>query len=157
MNYHPVIKAKNISFFLSVDGEIDSSLAINNFWKQKKMVFLPVLDPNISGHLLFIEYKSQTNLVLNKFKILEPEINIYKSISLNKIDIMLVPLVAFDIKGNRLGLGGGFYDRTLNNWKRNNFLPIGIAYDFQLVNNLPNEKWDIPLPVIITPSKIWQW
>ncbi|WP_338419098.1 5-formyltetrahydrofolate cyclo-ligase [Candidatus Pantoea edessiphila] len=152
-----MIKSKNIASFLSIDGEIDTSSAIKHFWQQKNNVFLPVINPMISGGLFFIKYNSKTNLILNKFNILEPKLAQYKPIELNQIDVMLVPLVAFDLNGQRLGLGGGFYDRILKNWKNNSFLPIGLAHDFQLVNSLPILHWDIPLPVVITPSKIWEW
>ncbi|WP_241973712.1 5-formyltetrahydrofolate cyclo-ligase [Candidatus Pantoea edessiphila] len=157
MNYDPLVPARNIASFLSIDGEIDTSLLIRKFWIQRKNVFLPVLHPSLSRQLLFVKYTKKTNLILNKFNILEPSLYRNQSIESNKIDIMLVPLVAFDLKGQRLGLGGGFYDRTLKDWKKTSLLPIGLAYDFQLINEIPIEEWDIPLPVIITPSKIWKW
>ncbi|ADO10697.1 Uncharacterized protein ygfA [Pantoea vagans C9-1] len=70
---------------------------------------------------------------------------------------MLVPLVAFDQHGQRLGMGGGFYDRTLQNWRQHGFLPVGLAHDCQQVDSLPVAEWDVPLPAVMTPSKLWQW
>ncbi|MGL4515240.1 MAG: 5-formyltetrahydrofolate cyclo-ligase, partial [Shewanella sp.] len=62
----------------------------------------------------------------------------------------------FDIRGNRMGMGGGYYDRTLANGQDNGQpLPMGYAHDCQQVPNLPCEHWDVPLPVIITPSRVW--
>jgi 5-formyltetrahydrofolate cyclo-ligase len=60
--------------------------------------------------------------------------------------------VAFDETGARLGMGGGFYDRTLTHWQKINTYPIGIAHDCQRVESVPIESWDIPLPEIITPN-----
>ena len=67
------------------------------------------------------------------------------------------PLVAFDEYGQRLGMGGGFYDRTLQNWQHYKTQPVGYAHDCQLVEKLPVEEWDIPLPAVVTPSKVWEW
>ncbi|MNP71069.1 5-formyltetrahydrofolate cyclo-ligase family protein [compost metagenome] len=54
-------------------------------------------------------------------------------------------------------MGGGFYDRTLQNWQQHGLQPVGYAHDCQCVEALPVEKWDIPLPAVVTPSKAWQW
>ena len=76
---------------------------------------------------------------------------------LSQLDVLVTPLVAFDESGQRLGMGGGFYDRTLQNWQQHGLQPVGYAHDCQAVEKLPVEKWDIPLPAVVTPSKIWQW
>lgn len=67
--------------------------------------------------------------------------------------MIVTPLVAFDDNGNRMGMGGGFYDRTLAQVKDNKPLAVGYAHDCQQVSYLPVEYWDIPLPIIITPTK----
>lgn len=54
-------------------------------------------------------------------------------------------------------MGGGFYDRTLQNWQHYKMQPVGYAHDCQLVEKLPVEEWDIPLPAVVTPSKVWEW
>ena len=117
-----ILSAKSIALYLTNDGELDTQLLIEWCWQQGKQVYLPVLHPFTKGHLLF-------------------------------------PLVAFDNAGARLGMGGGFYDRTLSHWhqhyKQQNIVkpyPIGLAHNCQLVDSLPSESWDIPLPEIITPS-----
>ncbi|MBK4775701.1 MAG: 5-formyltetrahydrofolate cyclo-ligase [Pantoea sp. Edef] len=157
VNYEPIVNANNIASYLSIDGEIDTNHAIYYFWKKRKSIFLPILNPFAPRNLLFIEYHSKTKLIPNKLNIMEPEFNSKYLISPNKIDIMLVPIVAFDLKGQRLGFGGGFYDRILQFWSKDSFLPVGLAHDFQLVKEIPTMEWDIPLPIIITPSKIWRW
>lgn len=104
-----------------------------------------------------MRYEQDTVLTPNRLRIPEPPLNIQHLVTLSELDIMLVPLVAFDSQGQRLGMGGGFYDRTLANWPSHGFLPVGLAHDCQQVDALPVAEWDVPLPALITPSKIWQW
>ncbi|HAT0112766.1 TPA: 5-formyltetrahydrofolate cyclo-ligase, partial [Salmonella enterica subsp. enterica serovar Saintpaul] len=93
----------------------------------------------------------------NRLKIQEPRLDVRDVLPLAKLDVLVTPLVAFDEDGQRLGMGGGFYDRTLQNWQQHKILPVGYAHDCQLVEKLPVKEWDIPLPAVVTPSKIWEW
>ena len=96
----------------------------------------------------------------NKYGIEEPELRVDNVVPLADIDVLLLPLVGFDEKGNRLGMGGGYYDRTLAQWYNGHaphLFPIGLSYDEQRVSELPVEAWDIPLPEIITPGKHWRF
>ncbi|EMJ7520469.1 5-formyltetrahydrofolate cyclo-ligase [Providencia rettgeri] len=155
---HPKINsAKCIALFLSFDGEIDTRPLISALWEQGKQVYLPVLHPFSRHHLLFLRYHTKTQLVKNRFNIDEPPLNVQDVLPIEKLDIMFIPLVAFDSQGQRLGMGGGFYDRTLAHWQQTGFYPIGLAHDCQQVEALPVAHWDIPLPEIITPQKIWRW
>jgi len=155
---HPRIQAAStISVFLSFDGELDTAPLIKRLWQEGKQLCLPVLHPFTSGNLLFLRYNPDTPLVRNKLKILEPALDATQIVPLSQLDIILTPLVAFDSHGQRLGMGGGFYDRTLENWQDGGPYPIGLAHDCQQVDNLPVEHWDVPLPEVITPSKVWQW
>ena len=81
----------------------------------------------------------------NQFGILEPPLNVQEILPTEKLDIIFTPLVAFDKQGNRLGMGGGFYDRTLQDWRSKNFIPVGLAHQCQQIEALPVESWDIPL------------
>ncbi|GLR74701.1 5-formyltetrahydrofolate cyclo-ligase [Aliivibrio sifiae] len=152
-------KAKSIAIYLSVDGEIDTSLLIEWLWQQGKSVYLPVIDPFSKGHLLFLQYHSTTTLLLNKYQIPEPKLDKTQMVPVNELDIIITPLVAFDQTGNRLGMGGGYYDRTLVNWHHSQTgpMPLGIAHACQQVKLLPIESWDVPLPRIITPTQTWHW
>lgn len=155
---HPKIaQAKNIALFLSFDGEINTQPLIDALWQQNKQVYLPVLHPFSAHHLLFLHYRPDTQLVKNRFNIAEPPLDVRDVLPPEQLDVMLIPLVAFDSQGQRLGMGGGFYDRTLENWRQSGFYPIGLAHDCQQVEQLPISPWDIPLPEIITPKKIWRW
>ncbi|MFJ5485470.1 5-formyltetrahydrofolate cyclo-ligase [Pectobacterium actinidiae] len=157
---HPkIIRADSVAVFLSFDGELDTSPLIQQLWQQEKRVYLPVLHPFCTGYLLFLRYAPDTELVRNRLKIMEPHLDVRQVLPLPQLDILLTPLVAFDRQGQRLGMGGGFYDRTLQyrNLMSRGPYPIGLAHDCQMVDALPVESWDIPLPEIITPSRHWQW
>ena len=157
LNYAPLSAARNIALFLSVDGELNTRPLIARLWHLKKAVYLPVLHPFSPGNLLFLRYSPDTPLIPNKLRIPEPPLDMRQLITLDQLDLMLVPLVAFDQHGQRLGMGGGFYDRTLQNWRQHGFLPVGLAHDCQQVDSLPVAEWDVPLPAVMTPSKLWQW
>jgi len=157
LNFPPVQQARKIALFLAVDGELNTRPLITRLWQHKQEVYLPVLHPFAKGQLLFIRYDAATPLTPNRLAIPEPTLDIRNLVTLNELDVLMVPLVAFDSQGQRLGMGGGFYDRTLQNWQQHGFLPIGLAHDCQWVEALPVAKWDVPLPAMITPSKIWQW
>ncbi len=95
----------------------------------------------------------------NRFGIIEPQLNCQQIVPLSTIDIICTPLVAFDQQGNRLGMGGGFYDRTLTQWHHQRLgpYPIGLAHDCQEVDSVPTEHWDVPLPEILTPTRRLHW
>ena len=157
LNFAPIQQAKKIALFLSFDGELNTRPLIAKLWQHKQQVYLPVLHPFSEGQLLFIRYDELTTLTPNRLRIPEPPLDIRNLATLSELDVLLVPLVAFDKQGQRLGMGGGFYDRTLQNWQQHGFLPVGLGHDCQRVDDLPVAEWDVPLPAMITPSKIWQW
>ncbi|CAM3821376.1 5-formyltetrahydrofolate cyclo-ligase [Avibacterium endocarditidis] len=138
-------QAKHIGLYLSFDGEISTKQVIQQLWKKNIAVYLPILHPFSANNLLFLRYHPNSPLQKNKFGILEPKLDVRNVLPTNELDIIFTPLVAFDKQGNRLGMGGGFYDRTLQNWQQKNFLPIGLAHQCQQVDVLPVESWDIPL------------
>lgn len=153
-------KSKHIAFYLANDGEIDLSLLIEHAWQQGKCCYLPVLAEPNSQRLWFIPYTASTKLINNRFGIPEPihshKMRLRKTLSL---DLILMPLVAFDSQGNRVGMGGGFYDRTLaflkhrKYWHKPNLL--GVAYEFQKQTQLEVKPWDIPLQAIATDACIY--
>jgi 5-formyltetrahydrofolate cyclo-ligase len=153
---HPsVINAKNIAIFLNHDGEIGTQLFIKWCWENDKSVYLPVIHPFSKHHLLFLKYSSETKLIKNKYGILDPKLNVTTLIHPSQLDIIFTPLVAFDKQGNRIGMGGGYYDRLLQPFHTTKIgpYPIGLAHDCQLIAKVPIDSWDIPLPEIITPSQ----
>lgn len=141
--------AQHIALYISFDGEISTDKLIKILWAQGKQVYLPVLHPFNPNHLLFLRYLPDTPMLKNKFGILEPKLNVQNVLPLDELDILFTPLVAFDKQGNRLGMGGGFYDRTLQNWQNASFIPVGLAHQCQQVEQLPTEAWDVPLHQIL--------
>ncbi|WES67464.1 5-formyltetrahydrofolate cyclo-ligase [Superficieibacter sp. HKU1] len=157
MAYPPVVMAHTVALFLSFDGELDTRPLIEQLWRAGKRVYLPVLHPFSPGNLLFLHYHPQSELVVNRLKIHEPKLDVRDVLPLTQLDVLVTPLVAFDGQGQRLGMGGGFYDRTLQHWQQYRLQPVGYAHDCQRVEALPVEEWDIPLPAVVTPSVIWEW
>ena len=141
--------AQHIALYVSFDGEISTDKLIKTLWAQDKYVYLPVLHPFNPNHLLFLRYLPDTPMLKNKFGIWEPKLNVQNVLPLDELDILFTPLVAFDKQGNRLGMGGGFYDRTLQNWQNSSFIPVGLAHQCQQVEQLPTEAWDVPLHRIL--------
>ena len=168
-----VLTAKNIAVYLANDGELDPMLFIQWCWQQNKNIYLPVIHPFSPGNLLFLHYHQNSEMQSNKYGILEPKLDVRLIKSINDIDIIFTPLVAFDLTGNRLGMGGGFYDRTLSAWfkhyryvdeEKNAYerkltkpYPIGLAHDIQLIDAIPSQLWDIPLPEIVTPTRQYKF
>lgn len=157
MAWPPVVMARTVALFFSFDGELDTQPLIEQLWRSGKRVYLPVLHPFSPGNLLFLHYHPHSELVTNRLKIHEPKLDVRDVLPLSQLDVLITPLVAFDEQGQRLGMGGGFYDRTLQNWRAYGVQPVGYAHDCQRVEKLPVEEWDIPLPAVITPSTVWEW
>ena len=149
-----------VAVYKSFSGELPTSAIIQKLWQLGFNTVLPVLHPFAKGHLLFLHYAPDTPMTTNKYGIAEPELNAQYVVPLSNIQILLMPLVGFDSQGNRLGMGGGYYDRTLAQWhngNRPNLSPIGLSYNEQQVEKIPVESWDIPLPEIITPAQYWRF
>lgn len=108
--------AQHIALYISIDGELDTQPLIEWLWSQGKQTYLPVLHPFSDGHLLFLHYSPTTPTVLNKYGIVEPQLNQTLVKPCQQLDLILTPLVGFDSHGHRLGMGGGYYDRTLAKW-----------------------------------------
>ena len=151
-----------ISFFyaiqlLSENNELDLYILIEYCLVNKKQCYLPVLNNNI---LNFAKYTHDSKLQSNKFNIPEPTLTSNKDlITADQLDLVFVPLLAFTKAGQRLGMGGGYYDQTfaflrnpLNNEKDTPLL-IGVAYDMQCLENLPTDSWDINLHGIATENE----
>jgi len=155
--HQKVQSSRTIAFYLANDSELDPMPFIKLCWQQGKQVYLPVLHPFCSGHLLFLLFEENSIMVKNHYGIFEPKLEVSKICPLDQLDVLCTPLVAFDNSGARLGMGSGFYDRTLANWQQHKVYPIGLAHDCQQVDKVPVEHWDIPLPEILTPTKSHQF
>jgi len=153
--------AKNVACYLSIQNEIDTTPILEYLFKNAKVCYLPVMDPLQFGKMDFIRYFDNDPLKTNRFHIQEPLFTPSKLIAPEALDLVIVPLVAFDKQGRRIGTGGGFYDRafaflkdkTMNNKKP--FL-IGYAYSFQETPHIHPNHWDIGLHAIAT-EKGFYW
>lgn len=143
---------KNIAIYLPNDFEIDP-IHLHNFLKKHGFsIYLPIL----SGKSLKFA-KIQKTLKKNKFGIFEPVSSIIKNA--NQLNLIFTPLVGFDSAKNRIGMGCGYYDRALSFKKRpvkfHTTKIIGLAFDCQKTTSaLPSHPWDVPLDMVITPTKI---
>lgn len=148
-------RAESLAATLAFDGEADPSEAVRMAWAEGKRVFLPVLRPGRT--LRFAPYTARTPLAENGFGIPEPIVGDADLIGGDDLDLVLTPLVAFDELGNRMGMGGGFYDRSFAFLLRNPTLirPVllGIALDLQQVPALEPQPWDVPLHGIVTERR----
>jgi len=156
---HPHIQqAQHIAIYLHNDGELDTQAVINWCWQQGKQVYIPILHPFSHKQLLFTRLTASTPLIKNKYGINEPQLDVTQVIPYLDLDLVCSPLVAFDLLGNRLGMGGGYYDRTFSQHQfvREGQQPpyvLGLAHDCQQHDNLPIAPWDMPIKEIITPSR----
>jgi 5-formyltetrahydrofolate cyclo-ligase len=154
------LRSEHIAFYLANDGEMDLMPLIRRAWAMGKRCYLPVLSPAFHNRLWFAPYRPDTPLRHNQFRIAEPALGWRSMRPAAAIDLVLTPLVAFDAAGNRLGMGGGFYDRTLayllhrTHWRKP--LLIGTAYAFQQVAQLPCAAWDVPLHGIATEQRLFR-
>ena len=142
------IKGKKIGGYYPYNFEIDCLDIIKKFEKKKYIISLPKIKKD--SQMNYFSWSTKSPLILNKYGIPEP---ISKKIVYP--DILLVPIVAFDKYLNRVGYGGGFYDRYLKRMrKKKKIFTIGFAYSFQEISKIQIEKFDMKLDTIITEKKI---
>lgn len=154
---NPAFKnAKRIAGFISVKGEIDPCIAMSEAIRLGKKCYLPVLHPFLSGRLIFVEWTPHSPMRLNRFGIPEPLLTRKNTIKPIALDCIITPLTGFDPNANRMGMGGGFYDRSFaflrrrKRWKKPTLL--GFAFEIQKVSALPINPWDIQLAQVVTES-----
>lgn len=141
--------------YLPCADEFDSLPLIQTIHTANKLCYLPILSNDRYHHLDFALYKPGDPLTLNQYRILEPART--DIIPLEQLDIIIVPLIAFDSNGSRLGTGGGYYDRTFEflRDKKHASRLIGLGYEKQHTTHLPAEPWDIPLNGAITEKTVY--
>ena len=137
-----------IGGYFPVNHEIDDLEILKRLEKKKYKICLPVIKKNFN--MDFYKFSFTDPLIVNKYGIPEP-----KKTTIVYPDIILVPMVAFDKNLNRLGYGGGYYDRMIEKlMKKKNFLKIGLAFSKQKINNLPMSKFDKKMDYIVTEKYI---
>lgn len=148
-------RPKHIALYLANDGELDLSVFMQRCQQWQAQICLPVLHSD-KPKMWFAQYAVGDELIENRFGIPEPRHA--PEIPPWMLDYVLFPLVGFDEQGGRLGMGGGFYDRTFahaSRWQKQPKL-IGVAHECQKVDALPLESWDIKLDAVVSDRAVYQ-
>jgi 5-formyltetrahydrofolate cyclo-ligase len=144
--------ARSVGCYLSIGNEVDTSAIILRGWRTEKRIFVPIT--RVGQNLLFREITPESEFSAGPFGIPEPVNG--PTLAAISFDLVIVPVVAFDSKRHRIGMGGGHYDRTFSFLgHRRSFLKpklVGIAFDCQKVEEIAPNPWDIRLFCVVTES-----
>ena len=138
--------AQNIALYYPINGEVDLDYVWQCASAQGIHCYFPVL--NNDHTLSFLPATHDTPFYRHRLGIWQPNVSMLDAKTPDQLDILYIPLLAFDATGTRLGMGGGYYDRTLA--LHHSPLLMGVAYEFQREIQLPSDPWDIPLAGVIT-------
>ena len=141
--------ARRIALYLASDGEIGTSVLADVARSEGKILFLPILTSD-SG-LAFARWESEMALSVNRYNIPEPPAGAERCPAA-ELDMIFLPVVGWDSHGGRLGMGGGYYDRTLSGITGP--LLVGLAHASQEVKQIPRESWDIVLDYVATDARL---
>ena len=144
-------KPRTVASYVSVRGEVGTAPLNSWLLNGGHTLALPVVSPVKDGEMGFYRATASTTLAPGRYGIGEPEALPELLVSESDLDAVLLPLVGFDLEGNRLGMGGGYYDRLLKKVRPEARL-IGLAYDFQRVGHLEARDWDMRIDEVVTPS-----
>ena len=156
---HPLYRrSQHIAFYLANDGEIDPGMLMQHAQRLGKHCYLPVLSEWPTTRLHSQRLLPHQRWTTNRFGIREPLLNRGLQARPWRLDLVFMPLVGFDEEGNRLGMGGGFYDRTFAFRRHRQHWPgpqlLGLAHNCQKTSRLPTAAWDIPLDGIVSDQQI---
>ncbi|HSC48281.1 MAG TPA: 5-formyltetrahydrofolate cyclo-ligase [Gammaproteobacteria bacterium] len=150
--------ARRLAVYMAVDAELDPEPLLASARADGKEAYLPVISTAGDRFLHFQAYAAGTPLRPNLYRIPEPVNDPRSALRPAELDLVLAPLVAFDTRGHRLGMGGGYYDRSFAFLKDRHVrkpLLIGLAYECQKVATLPAESWDVPLAGVVTEQQFY--
>lgn len=149
-------RSRRIGAYFAFGGEVECCFLIDRAWRNGRKVYLPI----IRGEgLAFAQFCAKSAVSPNRYGIPEPVCAPPSLFKPSEMDVILAPLVAFDEAGNRIGMGAGFYDRTLRflknrrRWLRPRF--VGLAYEFQKTAQIKASGWDVPLHQVVTESRVY--
>ncbi|MCP4391914.1 MAG: 5-formyltetrahydrofolate cyclo-ligase [Gammaproteobacteria bacterium] len=149
-------RASRIAAYFAVNGEIDLSPLIDLALAAGKQIFLPNLDQQA---LRFSPYFHAQKMRINRFRLPEPDVGDDAMLAPAELDLVLAPLVVFDAERNRIGMGGGFYDRSFEFRKQTeSTFPtlVGVAHELQKVDKLIPEAWDVRLDMVVTDAALYR-
>ena len=150
INSHYFKESKNIFMYLGYSSEIDTKKYVKQFVDLGKNIYVPRTDIE-NKTMEAVKIVDLTNLKEDKYGILEPTKDI-EAMNKNELDLVIMPGLAFDTNGGRLGYGGGYYDKYLQKIA-GNLSKVALAYDFQIVQEVPKEEHDIKVDYIITEKR----
>ncbi len=152
------LKARRIGFYFASDAEVDPLAILIKALEMGKQCFLPLLSAHQPGKVCFAPFREGDALQPNQWGILEPVTKVRDLVSIRAINLVFVPLVGFDERCSRLGMGKGFYDRTFSYKSRTgNNKPklVGLAHECQKIDLIPTDSWDVRLDEVITDSNVY--
>jgi len=142
-------RAKTVMFYISKDGEVDTILMIKEAIQKGKKVVVPITLSGEKELAVSLISGNERELEVGPLGVRQPKRAYIRPINLKNIDVVVVPGLAFDTKNNRLGRGGGYYDSFLKKLPKS-ISTIGLAFDFQIVENLPTASHDVKVQTLLT-------
>jgi 5-formyltetrahydrofolate cyclo-ligase len=149
-------QSQHIAAYIAINHEINPQTIIKRIWQEGKHCYLPVLQEK---KIIFSTFQRNTPLKKNRFNIPEPPLVLESTLDPWNLDLVLVPLLGFTNQGGRLGMGGGFYDKTfsflLASPRPTKPCLIGLAYEWQKIESFDVSTWDVPLNAVVTEKRIY--
>ncbi len=164
-------EAQSVGLYMAKGREVHTQELVEQAWQEGKQVYLPRCRPEQRGLMDFVLCQGRADLAEGAYGIQEPTLETFtRQQALGKgilgpdsgeqssviLDILLVPGVGFDGAGQRMGFGGGYYDRFLHALQGQKTRCIGAAFSWQVLKALPRESWDMPVHALITEEAL-QW
>lgn len=148
-------RGRRVALYLGMPGEVDLRPCLEDAWNRGVLLYLPVVLDARAGSMAFVPYERGTPLRANRYGIDEPAGVLHRRLPVLALDVVLVPVVGFDARGHRLGMGAGYYDRALRRrldrtsvFRRPRL--IGVAYSIQEVARIEPAPWDVALDAVVT-------
>jgi 5-formyltetrahydrofolate cyclo-ligase len=158
---HLLRAGHRIAIYQPFGHEADVARITQRAWQRGCRVYAPVVTHRRRFTMQFVPFRPDARLKVNVFGIPEPEGSLQGRISPLQLDVIFMPLVAFDERGWRLGSGAGFYDRRLRHlhgsrlWRRPKL--VGVAYEHQKVDALSPNQWDVPMDAVLTENRLYRF
>jgi 5-formyltetrahydrofolate cyclo-ligase len=146
-------QARHIAAYFPFDNEVDTRFILEAAFNAQKKVFIPVLSE--ARTLRFAPYTQQAKLKMNCYGIPEPDCADDKLSGLSEMNLLIIPMTCFDKNCNRIGMGAGYYDRTLAQVSSHKPARIGLAYELQHVESTFPQAWDMPMDMVVTEQRIY--
>jgi 5-formyltetrahydrofolate cyclo-ligase len=157
LRHHLLAKGRRIGIYMPANSEIDVLPLLDRALTMQARCFLPIVPRRGSRRMWFSQMGKRPAWVLNRYGIPEYRHPLAKRVRVQRLDLLFMPLLGFDSRGFRLGMGGGYYDASLaylkrfRRWRRP--WVVGVAFALQEVEGIPNDPWDIPLDAVLTEQE----